>query len=187
MVEGRRESQKWTLHVSGHRDPVEGIVLLSLSWRLLIKLYFPQTGDVINFWTFVVYNGLGYHQDDGTFTIQLANVSTDHKTTLPSASTILHPVASAVTPVACQKSGTRVNDGLDAPCAGQLLFEDNFDSLNESNWHIEQRFSSQPDHEFGIYLNRPDIVHVSDGHLSVGVVRLGDNYEALNAVQFGSK
>lgn len=143
-----------------------------------------QNGDVINFWTFVVYNGLGYHQDDGVFTIQIA--AEPNSTTSANTNTILHPVTTD-TPVACTKSATRVNNVLDAPCAGELLFEDNFDTLNDSNWQIEQRFSTQPDNEFGIYLNRPDIVQVSAGRLSVGAIRLRDYFEAANSLQIGEK
>lgn len=66
---------------------------------------------------------------------------------------------------------------MDAPCEGELLFEDNFDRFDAAKWHVEQRYTGQPDHEFGVYLNRSDIVRVQNQQLAIDVIRLGEDFD----------
>ncbi|KAG6465398.1 hypothetical protein O3G_MSEX015125, partial [Manduca sexta] len=56
----------------------------------------------------------------------------------------------------CQPSRTKLRDG--SACSGQTLFEDNFDSLNESVWQIEQYIPN----------THPELPFVSYQHLTTG-------------------
>lgn len=99
-----------------------------------------QPGDVLHFWTYVIWNGLGYHQEDGRFGIESNDgAEITSVTTLPSLDVRTDSTQS------CVESMTRINGGPDIPCKGELIFEDNFDTvLDDTKWKIEQRFSTEP-------------------------------------------
>lgn len=147
---------------------------------------------MIHFWTYVIYNGLGYHQDDGSFIVSgLAGDSapvTQASQPLPGPQIVtpanINPTApTTVVPQCASMSPTRIVGVEPAPCSGALIFEDTFDRFDANKWRIEQRFSGKPDFEFGVYMDRTDTVAVRNNELALSVVRLGDNY----SLQFGPK
>lgn len=96
----------------------------------------------MHFWTFVVWNGLGYYQEDGRFAID-----SNDGAEIASASTLtpLDGTTDSTPKQPCVESMTRINGGVDVPCKGELIFEDNFDTiLDAAKWKIEQRFSTEP-------------------------------------------
>lgn len=145
---------------------------------------------MIYFWTYVIYNGLGYHQDDGSFVVSgLPSVApTVTQATLPSTGPqVVTPATTEPTVVRCASvSATRIVGVEAAPCSGALIFEDTFDRFDTAKWRIEQRFSGKPDYEFGVYMDRTDTVAVRNQELALDVVRLGNNFNLSN-VQFGPR
>lgn len=140
----------------------------------------------------MIHNGLEYYEDNGTFTVSGISETqgTAHDTQpvqplfAPQAVATLAPHAYAVP--CTTDSITRIIGVAAAPCAGALIFEDNFDSFDANKWRIEQRFSGKPDYEFGFYMDSTDTVFVRNSHLTLGVVRMGKNFNASN-LQFGPK
>lgn len=147
---------------------------------------------MIHFWTYVVWHGLGYHQDDGSFAVGGGTETETQRSepvngTSDSIEAAAEPTTVAPTEAPpCRQSVTRIDGNEAPPCSGQLLFADDFDDLNASRWRIEQRFGASPDYEFGAYLSRPDTVRVHDGQLSLDVVRLDDDISGL-AIELGAK
>ncbi|KAK2588234.1 hypothetical protein KPH14_004265 [Odynerus spinipes] len=117
-----------------------------------------KEGDIIYFWVHVVYQGLGYNllnqehrvteffNYDGTLVREIEPGVCD----TPSITKIL------------DKDGKLQN-----VCPNQLLFQDNFDNLNETQWTVLEQFSNAPDYEFVVYRNSPDNVKVQDGKLLI--------------------
>lgn len=137
-------------------------------WTFRDKVTRLKVGDVLYFWTYVIYNGLGYSQYDG-----------------------VHAVNGYVNVTSCVKSVTEINGK--NPCVGDLIFEENFNgnSLNSSKWKIEHRFSSEPDYEFVVYENRNDVLKFSNGLAKINPVLLEDvyrpNYVTTGSLDLGSK
>ncbi|XP_033149588.1 gram-negative bacteria-binding protein 3 [Drosophila busckii] len=135
-----------------------------------------KPGDILYFWTYVIYNGLGYREDDGVYAVQAYSDSTGG-----SGSTTKKP--DRVTPASVDYSSQidiRINDGCKAPktqangvptrCSNQLIFSDEFNGnrLNTSIWQLEHRFSSAPDYEFNIYVNNAQqTLSLSNGHVEI--------------------
>ncbi|CAG4962880.1 unnamed protein product [Colias eurytheme] len=88
-----------------------------------------KPNDVINYYVYVVSNRKGYFKDNLSFTVK----------------ELVDPSAPASSPE-CRSTLTQVRDG--KACAGQVIFEDNFDRLNEDLWYIEQYVPEQPDYPF---------------------------------------
>ncbi|KRT81460.1 hypothetical protein AMK59_5857, partial [Oryctes borbonicus] len=128
-----------------------------------------RPGDVLYYWLYVDYfngkNTLGYRLDNQKFVINdipknNANKNKGNKGNKKNESTNRPPSSTpSVTPVStCNASPTKVN-GQNA-CSGQLIFEENFDALNENRWQTEIKFASEPDYEFVIYVSdRNNIFH----------------------------
>lgn len=133
-------------------------------WTFKDKLQRFKVGDVLYFWTYVIYNGLGYSQYDG-----------------------VHVVKGFINVKTCVKSVTQVN-GMN-PCVGDLIFEENFNenSLNSSKWKIEHKFSSEPDYEFAVYENNNDVLKFSNGLAKINPLLLEDVYGIQDFVTTGSK
>ncbi|XP_020295972.1 beta-1,3-glucan-binding protein 2-like [Pseudomyrmex gracilis] len=129
--------------------------------------------DILYYWIHVVYNGLGYnlvdqshrvvdfYNYDGSVHIKSGIAPVEEQCTTKSTTWIF-------------KSGSRQQ-----ACPGQLLFEEDFDTLNNTSWNLVQRFSGPPDDEFVVYMTN-DVTDVSDGKLRIKPMLLdnkfGDNF-----------
>ncbi|CAG9561447.1 unnamed protein product [Danaus chrysippus] len=108
-----------------------------------------KVGDVINYYVYVVSDKKGYLKDNLSFTVKA----------LESPSS--NPAAD------CRNTPSVVRNG--KACAGQVLFEDNFDSLREDLWQIEQYIPDEPDFPFVSYQRPPNAptVAVEGGYLKI--------------------
>ncbi|XP_064541254.1 gram-negative bacteria-binding protein 3 [Drosophila montana] len=118
-----------------------------------------KPGDILYYWTYVIYNGLGYREDDGTFAVNAFSGSTPKpdsttaappRTTTPSTGDPDFDIRFG----ACDPPKTHVN-GVPTRCVSQLIFVDEFNAgkLDPAKWLVEHRFSGVPDYEFNIYVN----------------------------------
>lgn len=145
-------------------------------WTFRDRITSLKIGDVLYFWTYVIYNGLGYSQYDGVHVVNgYVNSNTTGKPT----------TASPPKNRNCKQSVTEVNGK--KVCVGDLIFEENFDgnSLNSSKWKIEHRFSKEPDYEFVVYENIDEVLKFSNGLAKINPVLLEDVYRELNYVTMG--
>ncbi|CAH2039313.1 unnamed protein product, partial [Iphiclides podalirius] len=111
-----------------------------------------KVGDTINYYVFIVHNRKGYVKDKLTFTV--GELVEDKG--LPQKGT-----------TDCRPSITLLRVG--TACAGQTVFEENFNSLREDVWQIEQYVPDQPEYPFVSY-QRPPIaqtVTVDNGNLRI--------------------
>ncbi|GLV44857.1 Gram-negative bacteria binding protein 3 [Carabus blaptoides fortunei] len=155
--------------------------------------YDPQAklkvGDTIYYWTYADYHDgerkLGYVNDDREFVvtelIQLNGKGPGKKTT-PTPPIYVTNTPSVVTtvtpPIQCSVfSQTTVNGNY--ACKGQLIFEDNFQTLNQKKWKTENKISG-PDYQFVIYMNFPENVGVRNNLLylkpTLSTDRFGENF-----------
>ncbi|XP_023160904.2 gram-negative bacteria-binding protein 3 [Drosophila hydei] len=130
-----------------------------------------KPGDVLYYWTYVIYNGLGYREDDGAYVVNAYNGSTPISTT---------PATRVTTPAYvvpdidirfgnCETPKTLAN-GAPVRCANQQIFVDDFNGgrLDASKWTLEHRFAGAPDYEFNIYVkNAPQTLSLQNGHVTV--------------------
>ncbi|XP_055691646.1 beta-1,3-glucan-binding protein 1 [Lutzomyia longipalpis] len=131
-----------------------------------------KPGDILYFWVHVIYNGLGYNLEgqeyrvDDTGSGAPPTPSTQPRPTPRPTPGPTQPTATPVSASTCERSPTVLKDG-SHPCAGELIFEDDFQGRRLGHqWEIEKRFGSvDPDNEFVIYLNRSENLQVSGGHL----------------------
>ncbi|XP_065362515.1 gram-negative bacteria-binding protein 3-like [Calliphora vicina] len=118
-----------------------------------------KLGDTLYYWTYVIYKGLGYREDDGVYVVrQYFNVTDIAVMDGPTVTT-----TTAMPNPNCLPTVTRVN-GAPVRCSGQIIFEDKFKglSLDSSKWTVERRIPQQPDYEFNMYLN--DVAEVLQVH-----------------------
>ncbi|EFN85450.1 beta-1,3-glucan-binding protein [Harpegnathos saltator] len=121
-----------------------------------------SNGDVINYWIYAQVNGENYKKEDQTWTYnQRAN----------------------------QESMSNIESHLAAnqmSTDGQLIFEDNFDTFNESLWSRELKMPLSPDYEFCVYHNQNHqmLVQINDGQLLLTPIILEDYY-GENATAYG--
>ncbi|XP_037037539.1 beta-1,3-glucan-binding protein-like [Bradysia coprophila] len=132
-----------------------------------------KIGDTLYFWTYVIYKGLGYRQEDGVFKVEGYVNATVPISTPP---TILNPTNRFTTPAeqTCQPSLTKVNNV--HPCAGTLIFEDDFNFIDETKWTKLREFSGEPDHEFVVYIPNEDVLYTQNGFLHIEPKRLESEY-----------
>lgn len=124
-----------------------------------------KIGDKLYFWTYVIYNGLGYRQEDGEYVINdFINSNINNK---------VNPDNSVST---CIPSLTIAN-GIH-PCTNELIFSETFDQavLNASKWNREVKFSSQPDYEFVLYHRSNEQIYIKDGMLNIKPTLFEDTY-----------
>ncbi|XP_018800719.1 PREDICTED: gram-negative bacteria-binding protein 3-like [Bactrocera latifrons] len=126
-----------------------------------------KLGDTLYYWTYVIYNGLGYREDDGVFVVNeyatpIVNTGDDTK----QGGAGLLDVRSGSS---CQKTPSRRN-GLEIRCANQLLFDDDFNGsrLDKNKWSVERRFPTKPDYEYNLYLDdATDVLQVGNGMVTI--------------------
>ncbi|XP_073823128.1 gram-negative bacteria binding protein 3 [Musca autumnalis] len=136
-------------------------------WIFRDRITQLQLGDTLYYWTYVIYKGLGYREDDGVYVVkEYVN------TTRTSAGTTESPQSPTHTTDennkaggSCSPSATTVN-GAPIRCAGQLVFKEEFEgnSLDNNYWTVERRIPRAPNHEFCLYLNdAEDVLKLSNG------------------------
>ncbi|XP_015186521.1 PREDICTED: beta-1,3-glucan-binding protein 1-like [Polistes dominula] len=128
-----------------------------------------KEGDVIYFWVHVVYQGLGYNL-----------LNQEHRVT--------EFFNYDGTPHGSKKDGncdkpsiTKVldkNGNLQNVCTNQLIFEDNFDSLNSSTWNVIEQFSGSPDFEFVVYIKDNSNVNIDNQQLVITPTFLDGKHSA---------
>ncbi|XP_013116957.2 gram-negative bacteria-binding protein 3 [Stomoxys calcitrans] len=128
-----------------------------------------KLGDTLYYWTYVIYKGLGYREEDGVFVVQQYVNTTQHQGGVkPMDGTKSPPPIASNTSGGgnfCLSSETVVN-GAPVRCAKQLVFEENFNgrSLDANKWFVEHRIPQEPDYEFSLYLNDvPEVLTVTNG------------------------
>ncbi|XP_072947127.1 beta-1,3-glucan-binding protein-like [Epargyreus clarus] len=133
-----------------------------------------KVGDVINYNVHVSRNRKGYQRNNLKYTITEL-VDPDGGASQPSQPspapvTTSQPatVATSAPPTGnCRPTATEVKDR--NVCSGQVIFEDNFDTLREDLWNIEQYLPLGPDFPFVSY-QRPKngpMVSVENGFLRI--------------------
>ncbi|KAM3966371.1 beta-1,3-glucan recognition protein 2 [Aphomia sociella] len=111
-----------------------------------------KEGDVINYYFVVSINRTGYVYDNLSYTMP----SLDNHSDLPDKN--------------CKSSITELRGSTAKLCSGQTIFEDNFDSLQENLWQIEQYIPvDNPEYPFVSYqrLSSEPTVSVVDGNLRI--------------------
>ncbi|CAB3247818.1 unnamed protein product [Arctia plantaginis] len=83
-----------------------------------------KVGDVINYYVVVVSNRGGYVKDNLSFTVTALEDPSSTGT------------KSVTTPASCRPTATKLRSGV--ACAGQTIFEENFNTFREDVWQIEQ-------------------------------------------------
>lgn len=130
-----------------------------------------KIGDTLHFWTYVIYKGLGYRQEDGVFKVEgYANGTIPTSITQGDSTNRL----TVSTPSMCRPSLTKVNSV--HPCAGTLIFEDDFNFIDESKWSKLREFSGEPDYEFVVYIPNEDVLFTQNGILRIQPKRLEKEY-----------
>ncbi|XP_017759246.1 PREDICTED: beta-1,3-glucan-binding protein 1-like [Eufriesea mexicana] len=132
-----------------------------------------KRGDRIYYWIHVVYDGLGYNLLDQQ------HVVTDfyQYDGTPVREADGNEIVCA-TPSNTKIFGNDTNFQLKRQnvCPGQLIFEENFDTLNTTRWTVIERFSDGPSYEFVVYMDNEDNVKVKDGILHITLTSLNDKY-----------
>ncbi|XP_055845362.1 gram-negative bacteria-binding protein 3 [Episyrphus balteatus] len=138
-----------------------------------------KLGDTIYYWTYVIYNGLGYREDDGVYVVTAYENDSGSKT--PPVTPPPSQPSGSEDP-SCRSSVTRMNNDLPVRCAGQILFEEDFNSnnLDSAKWMMERRFTTQPDHEFVVYLLNSDVLKIRNSVAKIKPISTtsvyGDNF-----------
>ncbi|KAM0727159.1 Beta-1,3-glucan-binding protein [Formica fusca] len=122
--------------------------------------------DIIYYWIHVVYEGLGYNQIDQSHRVidfynydgtKYIKVENEQNCTTTSATWIFE------------------NGGRRQVCPRQLLFEENFDTINSTKWNSIQRFAGAPDYEFVVYMTN-DVTDINDGWLRIKPILLDTKF-----------
>ncbi|XP_037907713.1 gram-negative bacteria-binding protein 3-like [Hermetia illucens] len=132
-----------------------------------------KIGDVLYYWTYVIYNGLGYREDDGKYVVTgyVNKTGNDNPWLTPTQTTPKE------TTTDCRPSVTIVN-GVLQQCAERLVFDEQFsgNAIDDAKWTEQRRFAGQPDFEFVTYLPNTEVVFVKNNNLFVKPMRLTDIY-----------
>jgi len=140
-------------------------------WTFRDKITQLKIGDTLYYWTYVIYNGLGYREDDGVYVVRGYANSTMPGVVIPGvSSTGGSNGGSGGKSGHCLPSATVMNGGIPVACSGQIIFKDEFSGshLDTQQWKLERRFSTQPDYEFVMYLDDvPDVVTLRSGMVTI--------------------
>jgi len=140
-------------------------------WTFRDRNAMLKPGDILYYWTYVIYNGLGYREDDGVFSVTAYNGSNP----TPTPAVLVDPNPSSggadidIRMGNCVPPKTVAN-GIPTRCVNQLIFSDDFNGgkLDSSKWQVEHRFSGAPDYEFNIYVNdASQTLSVAGGHVDL--------------------
>ncbi|XP_076284209.1 beta-1,3-glucan-binding protein 1-like [Lasioglossum baleicum] len=142
-----------------------------------------KIGDIVYLWQHVVYNGLGYN---------LLDQHHEVKEFFNPDGTVVGPTpggGSTCTTTSETKIYSRDRESQQLrrnnACAGQVIFEENFDTLDTNRWKVIERFSTAPNFEFVVYKNNQDNVYVEDGNLRIKPTLVKEKH-GLTFVQDGS-
>ncbi|XP_018563525.1 beta-1,3-glucan-binding protein-like [Anoplophora glabripennis] len=125
-------------------------------WTFIDPYTKLKEGDVLYYWTYVDYfdgrTKLGYTNDDQVFVVK---------------ELIDESISIDVRNKVC--SSTKSNPNVTNICAGDLIFNENFDDnlLNSKFWTIEQKYADAPDYEFVMYMNLPQCLQDNNGKLKI--------------------
>ncbi|XP_039958587.1 gram-negative bacteria-binding protein 3-like [Bactrocera neohumeralis] len=146
-----------------------------------------RIGDTLYYWTYVIYNGLGYREDNGVFTVrEYANYTADAVEERKRAENgkVGSSSSSAGGSVGSDVMGSTGTSSGSAGTASsnQLLFEDNFSGtqLSKDRWTVEERFATKPDQEFALYLNVPEVLQVKNGMVRIYPELTGNHFQQHN-------
>lgn len=132
-------------------------------WTFRDRITRLKFGDTLYYWTYVIYNSLGYREDDGAYVVkEYANATGVPNTTLD-------PSTSQPGSGNCKSSVTLVN-GAPILCDKQIVFEENFEgtSLDTTKWTLERRNPQDPNYEFNLYLDDvDDVLKVDHGKVTI--------------------
>ncbi|XP_061400908.1 gram-negative bacteria-binding protein 3-like [Musca vetustissima] len=139
-------------------------------WIFRDRVTHLKLGDTLYYWTYVIYKGLGYREDDGVYVVkEYANTSMTPTTSVTTGNRPTTVQSSTEASASCPKSATFVN-GAPRRCAGQLIFEEEFDGqhLDVNKWTVERRIPHAPNYEFNVYLDDvEDVLQLRNGILRI--------------------
>ncbi|KAL1493410.1 hypothetical protein ABEB36_011470 [Hypothenemus hampei] len=99
-----------------------------------------QKGDVLNYWVFVQHNRFGYRKDEQIWIVN--EISSNNET-----------------------QDSVLKDLCIGNTIGNYTFKENF--IDAKTWLIEEYIPGDPDWQFNIYKNSPDIIEVKNGVLHI--------------------
>ncbi|XP_076380461.1 beta-1,3-glucan-binding protein 1 [Megalopta genalis] len=142
-----------------------------------------KVGDIVYLWVHVDYEGRGYNLLDQQHKV------TDFYNYDGSAANKTDGGNGTCAAISETKAYTRDRETRELKshnvCAGDIIFIENFDTLNTDRWKVIERFSMTPNSEFVVYLNHEDNVYVQDGLLYIKPVQVKDKY-GIRFVEDGS-
>uniref|UniRef100_A0A2H1WU49 SFRICE_012689 n=1 Tax=Spodoptera frugiperda TaxID=7108 RepID=A0A2H1WU49_SPOFR len=97
-----------------------------------------KIGDVINYYVVVTADRAGYIKDKLSYTV----TALEDRTLTPNTPPPPPPLRPTPSPPECRPTATLVQGG--TACAGQTIFEENFDNFRDDIWQIEQYLPSSP-------------------------------------------
>ncbi|XP_029038992.2 beta-1,3-glucan-binding protein-like [Osmia bicornis bicornis] len=124
-----------------------------------------KRGQTIYYWIHVVYDGLGYNLVDQQHEVNEFYNYDGTPVSAPTGGSIVCARPSETRTFETDRNTPQTNR--QNICPGQLLFEDNFDTLDSSRWRTIERFSNAPNYEFVVYKNDRNNVDVWDGVLHI--------------------
>ncbi|XP_055903000.1 gram-negative bacteria-binding protein 1-like [Eupeodes corollae] len=147
-------------------------------WVFEIRNAFIDPGDKINFWVHVQYGSYAFRKLGSEIAsgdaVNISEPSSDSEDPPPiltptsSSETYTRPTSPTTTDdeFTCEPSRTTVDRKI--VCKGQLIFEDNFNTLNWTKWKREVRIPLYAnDAEFVSFQKRDENCYVSDGQLHI--------------------
>ncbi|KAJ1531518.1 hypothetical protein ONE63_000193 [Megalurothrips usitatus] len=146
----------------------------------LWSYYNPQkrlrVGDTVNYWLYVQRDGLGYQRLGLTHRGTWGQGQGQGSGLSLNGDRFTAPTPSGGPSANCELSATYVN-GRPA-CKGQVVFEEDFKTLNLNRWSHEVKISGGPDYEFCIYAPHPENTFTNKGLLHLHPTMTNDKYGA---------
>lgn len=149
-------------------------------WTFRDRITQLKIGDTLYFWTYVIYKGLGYREDDGVFVVKEYTASTDPIRGPVIVETSTTPTFVRSTSEASCPSSKSIVNGMPIRCAGQIVFEDEFSGsqLDPNKWKVERRFADEPDYEFVWYLDdTPEVLSVTNSMVIIKPIASSQKFE----------
>ncbi|XP_034951400.1 beta-1,3-glucan-binding protein 1-like [Chelonus insularis] len=140
-------------------------------------------GDVVHYWVHVVYNGLGYNLLFQQHEVTKFYNPDGTKVNLDGVSTSIQPsqvCAFSPTKIVDLSTGTYQNT-----CTGELIFEDNFQTLNDSIWRHVERFPRIPDYAFVTYRDNERNIKIKSNKLHL-IPTLVENEYGKDFIRYGN-